>query len=180
MKYCRKKFTWRLMFMSHKKKILSIGGIFIKLQPIFFILFSVIVVSCSPEPEADESQDANYTFIGDPDEVRDILKKAQASEEEINSIYTRSTASQKMTGNEFNLETRLDVSNALKIDLLEGHVNVEAEMLGENITFEMYISEDATYLSDNPRDEDQLWEKFTGEDHEEITGSLNEALSFIN
>jgi hypothetical protein len=57
---------------------------------------------------------------------------------------------------------------------------VEAEMLGENITFEMYISEDATYLSDNPRDEDQLWEKFTGEDHEEITGSLNEALSFIN
>lgn len=59
-----------------------------------------------------------------------------------------------MTGDEFNLGSRLDVSNALKIGLLEGHVNVEAEMLGENITFEMYISEDAAYLSANPRDKD--------------------------
>ncbi len=72
--------------MSHKEKILSIGGIIIKLPPIFYILFSIIVVSCSPEPEADESQDANYTVIEDADGGRDLLKKAQASEEEFNSI----------------------------------------------------------------------------------------------
>lgn len=151
--------------------------IFIKVLKIFTLLFfSIIVSSCSYTSDHYDSMD-----IEDPDEITDILEKAQAAEEEINSIVISAEATQEMRVDEVLKEkTVMNVSSSLILDPLAGVINTEMELLPEPIEFRMYLSEDATYLSYNPNVEDERWQKLTKGDHEEIIGDYNDGVSVVN
>jgi hypothetical protein len=142
-----------------------------------FILFlSVIVSSCSSSSDL-----YNSTAIDDPDEITAILEKAQAAEEEINSIVTSTETSQEMRADEVLREkTVINVSSSLILDPLTGVINTEMELLGEPIEFRMYLSEDATYVSYDPNEEDENWQKLTEGDHEEIMADYHDGVSMVN
>lgn len=169
-------------------------GDFFKMKKICFILlFLVIASSCSTK---EETEDYNMTSIEKPDEKKDIIEKAQAAEEEIQNIKSRRGLTQHFTGDSFNEETSMRVSNSLMFDPLSSNIHVWITTLGQNVEFAMYSNEDATYMTDfteYPNTENEAWqrlpdtdtenddwERLADTDHEEIISDYKNNTSFIN
>lgn len=146
----------------------------------FSLLFLFVIVSSCSSEVMDEDRDYSKMIIEDHDEITGILEKAQAAEKEINSIVITAETSQEMTIDEVNEKTVMNVTSSIILDPIAGVINTEMELLGETADLRMYLSEDATYLSNNPNDDDESWEKLTDRDHEEIIADYNDEFSLVN
>ncbi|KGA95622.1 hypothetical protein AJ85_06940 [Alkalihalobacillus alcalophilus ATCC 27647 = CGMCC 1.3604] len=154
------------------------GGYFFKMKKICFILlFLVIVSSCTTK---EETEDYNMTSIEDLDEKNDIIEKAQAAVEEIQSMKTITILTQQFTGESINEETTIQVDNNLLFDPLSSSVHVLMTTLGQNVEFSMYSNEDATYFTENPNTENEVWQRLPETEHEEIIADYKRTTSFIN
>ncbi|MED1564164.1 hypothetical protein P4U44_20045 [Alkalihalobacillus alcalophilus] len=143
----------------------------------FILLFLVIVSSCTTK---EETEDYNMTSIEDLDEKNDIIEKAQAAVEEIQSMKTITILTQQFTGESINEETTIQVDNNLLFDPLSSSVHVLMTTLGQNVEFSMYSNEDATYFTENPNTENEVWQRLPETEHEEIIADYKRTTSFIN
>ncbi|MBP2079163.1 DUF6612 family protein [Oceanobacillus polygoni] len=143
----------------------------------FILLFLVIASSCSAK---EDTESYNTTPIEDPNEKNDIIEKAQAAAEEIQSMRTITVITQQFTGDSINEETTVQVDNSLIVDPLSSSLHVSMATLGQETEFAMYSNKDATYYTENPNTENEDWQRLSDTDHEEITADYKSTTSFIN
>ncbi|WP_040980319.1 DUF6612 family protein [Oceanobacillus jeddahense] len=151
----------------------------------FSLLLFVVISACSAETEEQvPEQDSKKVYVEDAEEKADILKEFQAAEEEIYSMSMGANVSQVVTGEDgVSIDTEVSASSDLILDPLAARIDSEEDTYTQNTELSMHLNEDATYLSANPSDEDPHWQKFTGEEHEEILAGIekeNEAFLFVN
>lgn len=143
----------------------------------FILLFLVIASSCSTK---EETEGNDKTSMEDSDIKYDIIEKAQAAVEEIQSMKSITILSQQFTGDSINEETTMQVSNNIVFEPLSSSMHVSMTTLGQETGFAMYSNEDATYFTDNPNTENEEWTKLPDTDHEEITADYKSTPSFVN
>ncbi|WP_152655563.1 DUF6612 family protein [Oceanobacillus sp. CFH 90083] len=151
----------------------------------FLLLLLTVIAACSSESEEQEpEQDSEATYFDDAEEKADLLKEFQAAEDEINSVSVRASVSQIITGEEKVIEeSEVSATYDLILEPLAARIDSEVNSFNQSMELRMHLNEDATYLSANPNDEEPHWQKFTGEEHEEILAGIeeeNEAFLFVN
>ncbi|GAB3796072.1 DUF6612 family protein [Virgibacillus kimchii] len=143
----------------------------------FIFLLFITASSCVAK---EETEGYNKMSIEEPDEKMDIIEKALAAEEEIQSMKSITILSQHISGDAIDEETTMQVDNNIMFDPLSSIIHVLTTTLGQEVEFAMYSNEDATYFTDNPNTENEAWQTLPDTDHEEIITDYKSPPSFIN
>lgn len=159
----------------------------------FILLVLIFGSSCSINEEAEGD---HIQSIEEFDEKKDIIVKAQAAEEEIQNIKSRTGFTQHFIGDSIDEETSMQFSNSLMVDPFSSLVHVWITTLDQTVEFAMYSNEEATFMTDfteYPNTENEAWQrlpetdaknddwgKLTDTDHEEIISDYKSNTYSIN